>query len=110
MIDFARSMIIWSTHSFIWSIITSNRPRGCGASNAASAQRCCRKSPTAGRVLNLFVDNTIPGTTPFSAVKEKAFSLLELGRFTAVTDYLQNIAFDKTGFEWSYYTAFIAQI
>lgn len=59
----------------------------------------------AGRVLNLFVDNTIPGTTPFSAVKEKAFSLLELGRFTAVTDYLQNIAFDKTGFEWSYYTA-----
>ena len=59
----------------------------------------------AGRVLNLFVDNTILGTTPFSAVKEKAFSLLELGRFTAVTDYLQNIAFDKTGFEWSYYTA-----
>lgn len=59
----------------------------------------------AGRVLNLFVDNTILGTTPFSAVKEKAFSLLELGRFTAVTDYLQNIAFDKNGFEWSYYTA-----
>lgn len=58
----------------------------------------------AGEVLGLFVDTSITGTTPFSAVKEKAFSLLEPERFPLVSAYMRNIAFDRVGFEWSHYT------
>ena len=57
----------------------------------------------AGQVLNLFIDQSIPGKTPFSTVKKKAFSLLEAERFVQVSDYMRNIEFDKTAFEWSYY-------
>jgi hypothetical protein len=57
----------------------------------------------AGQVLNLFIDQSIPGKTPFATVKEKAFSLLEVERFAQVSDYMRNIEFDKTAFEWSYY-------
>jgi hypothetical protein len=57
----------------------------------------------AGTVLNLFVDASIPGDTPFSAVKKKAFSLLDPERFPLVANYMRSIAFDKTAFEWSYY-------
>jgi hypothetical protein len=55
----------------------------------------------AGQVLALFVDTSIVGETPFSAVKEKAFSLLEPERFPLVSDYTRNIEFDKVGFEWA---------
>lgn len=58
----------------------------------------------AGKVLSLFVDVSIPGDAPFSAVKEKAFALLEPERFSLVSDYMRNITFDKIGFEWSHYT------
>jgi TnpA family transposase len=57
----------------------------------------------AGQVLNLFIDPSIPGKTPFSKVKQKAFSLLEPERFPLVADYMRNIELDKTAFEWSYY-------
>lgn len=56
-----------------------------------------------GQVLNLFIDQSIPGKTPFSKVKQKAFSLLDPERFVLVSDYMRNIEFDKTAFEWSYY-------
>ncbi len=58
----------------------------------------------AGQVLSLFVDAAIPADVPFMAVQEKAFALLDPARFPAVSDYMRNIAFDKTGFEWSFYT------
>lgn len=58
----------------------------------------------AGQVLGLFVDSSIPADAPFTTVKEKAFALLAPERFALVSDYLRNVAFDKTGFEWSYYT------
>jgi len=57
----------------------------------------------AGQVLNLFIDPSIPDKTPFSKVKQKAFSLLEPERFALVSDYMRNIEFDKAAFEWSYY-------
>ena len=57
----------------------------------------------AGQVLTLFVDPSIPSNAPFSLVKKKAFSLLEPERFPLVSDYMRNIEFDKTGFEWSHY-------
>jgi TnpA family transposase len=58
----------------------------------------------AGEVLGLFVDSSIPGDTPFAVVKEKAFSLLEPGHFAQVSDYMRKVSFDKTGFEWAYYS------
>jgi hypothetical protein len=58
----------------------------------------------AGQVLNLFVDPAIPTDAPFSVVKEKAFVLLAPDRFPLVADYLRDVTFDKTAFEWSYYT------
>ncbi|WP_434083490.1 hypothetical protein, partial [Escherichia coli] len=58
----------------------------------------------AGHVLSLFTDDTITDDTPFSIIKEKAYALLEQERFPLVADYLRNIAFDKTAFEWSHYT------
>ena len=58
----------------------------------------------AGEVLGLFVDASIPGDTPFDAVKEKAFSLLEPGHFSRVSDYMRKVSFDKVGFEWAYYS------
>ena len=57
----------------------------------------------AGQVLNLFLDQSIADRTPFSKVKQRAFSLLEPERFALVSDYMRNIEFDKTAFEWSYY-------
>ena len=58
----------------------------------------------AGQVLSLFVDPAIPKNAPFSAVKEQAFNLLAPDQFPLVSDYLRDITFDKTAFEWSYYT------
>ena len=63
----------------------------------------------AGHVLGLFVDASITDDTPFSVMKDKAFALLEPERFPFVTDYLRNIAFDKTAFEWSHYTKLSAK-
>jgi hypothetical protein len=59
----------------------------------------------AGEVLNLFADAEIPDDTPFEAVKERAFTFLDAEQIPVVANYLRNIAFDKRGFEWSYYTA-----
>jgi TnpA family transposase len=57
----------------------------------------------AGRVLNLFIDTSIPDDAPFAVVKEQAFSFLEPERFPLVMNYMRSIAFDKTASEWSYY-------
>lgn len=76
------------------------------ASEAAAMQAMTEASANlkaAGRVLNLFIDKSIPDSAPFSMIKEKAFSLLEPERFALVSDYMCNIEFDKTAFEWSYY-------
>ncbi len=57
----------------------------------------------AGQVLDLFIDPSIPDTTPFSMVKHKAFSLLDPERFSLVSAYMRTITFDKTGVEWAHY-------
>lgn len=58
----------------------------------------------AGQVLNQFADTSIPEDAPFSTVKVQAFHLLEPEQFPIVANYLRNIAFDKSRFEWAYYT------
>jgi TnpA family transposase len=57
----------------------------------------------AGQVLNLFLDQSIADRTPFSKIKQKAFSLLDRERFALVADYMRDIEFDKTACEWAYY-------
>jgi hypothetical protein len=57
----------------------------------------------AGQVLNLFLDPAIPGSTPFSKVRQRAFSLLDAERFGQVSEYMRKIEFDKAAFEWSFY-------
>jgi TnpA family transposase len=57
----------------------------------------------AGQVLNLFLDPAIPGSTPFSKVRHRAFSLLDAERFGQVSEYMRKIEFDKAAFEWSFY-------
>lgn len=59
----------------------------------------------AGEVLSLFADAGIPNETPFMEVKARAFTFLDAEQIPIVADYLRNVAFDKRGFEWSYYTA-----
>lgn len=57
----------------------------------------------AGQVLELFIDDSIADEIPFGLVKQTAFSLLKAEHFPLVSDYMRNIEFDKTAFEWSYY-------
>lgn len=57
----------------------------------------------AGQVLTLFIDKSIPEDAPFAEVKEKAFSLLQPEQFAVVADYMRNIAFDKTAYQWNHY-------
>jgi len=54
-------------------------------------------------VLELFINDSIPDETLFASVKQTAFSLLKAESFPLVSDYMRNIEFDKTAFEWSYY-------
>jgi TnpA family transposase len=57
----------------------------------------------AGQVLNLFLDPAIADWTPFSKVRQQAFSMLDAERFAQVSEYMCKIEFDKTAFEWSFY-------
>jgi TnpA family transposase len=56
-----------------------------------------------GQVLNLFLDPSIADWTPFSMVRQKAFSLLNPERFVQVSEYMRKIEFDRTAYEWAYY-------
>ena len=58
----------------------------------------------AGEVLHLFVDESIPDDASFATVKAKAYHYLGPERIPLVADYMRNIAFDKLGFQWAYYT------
>jgi hypothetical protein len=58
----------------------------------------------AGQILNLFVDESIIDDVAFSVVKTKAFAILDPASFPLVSNYMRNIKFDKTGFEWSAYS------
>ena len=58
----------------------------------------------AGQVLQLFVDDRFSDDTTFERVKATAFTYLKPEQFSLVADYMRNIAFDKLGFQWAYYT------
>ncbi len=58
---------------------------------------------SAGQVLNLFIDPSIPAEAPFEQVKAKAFTLLEPERFALISAYMRDLEFDKAACEWAYY-------
>ena len=51
-------------------------------------------------ILDLFTDETIPETTEFKNIKDKAFSILAKDKFSLVKQYLSGVQFDKTEYEW----------
>ncbi|KQZ77684.1 transposase [Rhodanobacter sp. Root561] len=59
----------------------------------------------AGQVLQMFVDDRMADDATFAQVKAKAFTYLKPEQFSLVADYMRNIAFDKLGFQWAYYTS-----
>src|ERR1035437_3811192 len=76
------------------------------ASEISSAEAVTEASASlqaAGQVLNLFLDPSIADWTPFSKVRRQAFTLLDAERFAQVSEYMRQIEFDKTAFEWSHY-------
>jgi TnpA family transposase len=56
-----------------------------------------------GHVLQLFVDESIPDSTPFLTVRQKAFSPLKPERIPVVSAHLRAVAFDTIASEWSHY-------
>jgi TnpA family transposase len=91
--------------AFIYLINQYEKDAKASAETAAqqALEAASKSLNAAGKVLNLFIDDSISDDTPFSTVKEKAFSLLDHERFPLVADYMRSIAFDKTSFEWSHY-------
>src|SRR4051812_16035757 len=55
-----------------------------------SCQSLTTNLKAAGQVLNLFLDQSIADRTPFSKIKQKAFSLLDPERFALVADYMRD--------------------
>ncbi len=77
-----------------------------GAAELAAQQALTDASANldaAGQVLALFVDQSIPDSTPFATVKQHAFSLLAPERIPLVSAHLRAVAFDKTACEWAHY-------
>ena len=63
---------------------------------------------SAGQVLNLFIDPSIPAEAPFEQVRATAFALLKPERFELVSAYMRDVEFDKSACEWAYYTTLSA--
>ena len=60
------------------------------------------KMKQASSLLNLYIDDDIDDTTPFSDVRKKAFGILSQKEIPIVRDYLSDIEMDKKRFEWEY--------
>jgi len=57
----------------------------------------------AGKILDLFTDETIPDEMIFGAVKQKAFSILDKEKFPLISQYLTRAVLDETAYEWQQY-------
>ena len=83
-----------------------------GAKEAAKEQMAKEKLEAnqrlrdAGKILDLFTDETIPDETNFGTVKQKAFTILEKEKFPLVSQYLTKAVLDETAYEWQQYVRF----
>lgn len=57
----------------------------------------------AGKVLELFIDETIPEEIEFKEVKKIAFELIEKNKFSLLSRYISKVKFDDTEYEWDHY-------
>lgn len=60
----------------------------------------------AGKILDLFTDETIPNEMIFGAIKQKAFFILDKEKFPLVSQYLTKAVLDETAYEWQQYVRF----
>ena len=56
-----------------------------------------------GKILGLFVDETIPEDIEFQKVKEIAFAILEKEKFSFLSSFISNASVDDTEYEWDHY-------
>ena len=57
----------------------------------------------AGKILELFIDETIPDETIFGAIKERAFAILTKEQFAPLSRYMTNAILDESAYEWEQY-------
>ena len=57
----------------------------------------------AGKILKLFVDETIPEETEFKKIKEFAFKIIEKDKISFLSSYISRTRFDTTEYEWEHY-------
>jgi len=57
----------------------------------------------AGKILGLFVDETIPEDMEFRKVKEIAFRILEQEKFSFLSSFISKASVDDTEYVWDYY-------
>jgi TnpA family transposase len=57
----------------------------------------------AGKILELFTDDTISDDTLFGKIKERAFTILSKEQFTVVSRYIFNASFDEAAYKWKQY-------
>ncbi len=69
-----------------------------------------KKLKGAGKVLKLFLDESIPDNMEFSRVKEMAFSVLKKEEFEILTEYIYMTENLELNFEWEYYKRISNQV
>lgn len=57
-----------------------------------------------GKILHLFVDDSIPDTMPFGEVRPKAFSIVTKEQFSLLNTHLTGKELDEDKFKWEHYS------
>ena len=57
----------------------------------------------AGKILKLFVDDTIPEEIEFKKIKEVAFAIIEKDKISFLSSYISKTRFDTIEYEWDHY-------
>jgi len=86
-------------------LIDQYEQQATGAAALAAQQALTEASANldaAGQLLALFVDQSIPDSTPVATVKQHAFSLRAPARIPLVSAHLRAVACDKTACEWAH--------
>ncbi|MBU0580269.1 MAG: Tn3 family transposase [Candidatus Margulisbacteria bacterium] len=58
---------------------------------------------SAGKILKLFVDDSIPEEIEFKKIKEFAFSIIEKDKISFLSSYISKTRFDTNEYEWEHY-------
>ena len=64
----------------------------------------------AGKVLELFINDTIPDNTDFGSVKKMVFEMVDKEKIPLVSHLMSSGAFDEDEFEWQHYVSMAARV